>query len=311
MDQAPPSLPATMLAWTHSQAGSPSKVLSLSADVKTPTVQKPTDVLVRVSHASLNPGGLILLQLCPFFFRSKPSIPETDFSGEVVAAGPAALESGRISVGDSVFGSIGVAPHIKEGSGSLAEYVRVDMATLTRKPDRHATDAEVAGLGVAGCTAVALMEKAGLQTGNSVLVNGASGGIGSMVVQMARDEVGVNGRVVAICSGANATMARELGADEVSNLLHCSELVVFRPFPTRDLLISLCRSSITRSAIHFLTTSPRTSPIGALMLLSTLTVSKGCTAAVVTTLALANPSSPSVSPTRNTRIQACSERSVG
>ncbi len=159
-----------------------------------------------------------MMQLCPFIFRSKPAIPELDFSGALVAAGSAALESGRLAVDDSVFGSIGVESHIKAGSGALAEFVVVPVANVAKKPNSNATDTEVAGLGVAGCTALALMEKANLQNGNSVLVNGASGGIGSLVVQMARNAVGTNGRVVVVCSGTNTEMVKELGADEVRQL---------------------------------------------------------------------------------------------
>ena len=208
-------MPTTMRGWIHSSAGPPSKVLSLSSDVPAPTIKAPSDVLVRVSHAALNPGGSVMMQLCPFIFRAKPAIPELDFSGILVAASSAALDSGRLAIGDTVFGSVGVGKHVKESSGSLAEFVVVPMANVVRKPDRNATDAEAAGLGVAGCTALELVEKAGIQNGNSVLVNGASGGIGSMVVQMARDAVGTNGRVVAICSGRNVDMVRELSADEV------------------------------------------------------------------------------------------------
>lgn len=158
-----------------------------------------------------------MMQLCPFIFRSKPAIPELDFSGTLVAAGSGALESGRLAIGDSVFGSIGVESHVKAGSGALTEFVVVPVANVA-KSNSDATDAEVAGLGVAGCAAVALMEKAELKIGNSVLVNGASGGIGSMVVQMARDAVGTSGRVVAVCSGTNTEMVKELGADEVRQL---------------------------------------------------------------------------------------------
>jgi reticulon-4-interacting protein 1, mitochondrial len=204
-----------MRAWIHSSAGPPSRVLSLSSDVPTPTIKDPNDVLVRISHAALNPGGSIMMQLCPFFFRANLAIPELDFSGTLVAAGSAALESGRLAIGDAVFGSVGAGKHIRAGSGSLAEFVVVPVAEVARKPGKHSSSAEAAGLGVAGCTGIALMEKAGLQNGNSVLVNGASGGIGSMVVQMARDAVGSTGRVVAICSGTNVEMVKELGADEV------------------------------------------------------------------------------------------------
>lgn len=211
--------PGTMDAWVHSRAGRPSDVLSLSSNVAVPSIKEPSDVLVRISHAALNPGASIMMQLCPFFLRSKPAIPELDFSGTIVAAGPMALGSGRVAIGDVVFGSIGVGNHVKEGHGALTRFVVVPVANVARKPDRNVSDAEAAGLGVAGCTAVALMEKTGLQNGDSVLVNGASGGIGSMVVQMARDIVGRNGRVVAICSDPNAEMVKGLGADEVRQIL--------------------------------------------------------------------------------------------
>lgn len=218
MEKSPSSTPATMRAWIHSSAGPPAKVLSFSSDVPTPTIRNPTDVLVHINHAALNPAGSILMQLCPSFLRAKPAIPEMDFSGTLVAAGASALESGRLAIGDAVFGSVGVGKHIKEGSGSLADFVVVSVADVARKP-ANATDAEVAGLGIAGCTVIAMMDKAGLQIGDSVLVNGASGGVGSMVVQLARDTVGPTGRVVALCSGANAAMVKELGADEVCHYL--------------------------------------------------------------------------------------------
>jgi reticulon-4-interacting protein 1, mitochondrial len=215
MDKFPASIPATMRAWVHSRAGRPSTVLSLSSNVTTPAIKDPNDVLVRISYAALNPGASILMQLCPFFLRPKIAIPELDFSGTLVAAGSSALASGRLAIGDSVFGSIGAGSHIKTGSGALADFVVVPVANVAKKPTSYATDAEAAGLGVAGCTAVALMDKADLKNGNSVLVNGASGGIGTMTVQLARDAVGTNGRVVGICSEANAGMVKELGADEV------------------------------------------------------------------------------------------------
>ena len=61
-----------------------------------------------------------------------------------------------------------------------------------------------------------MLEKAQLKRGDAVLINGASGGIGTLVVQMAKDTVGESGRVVAICSGRNVELVKGLGADEVS-----------------------------------------------------------------------------------------------
>src|SRR5271154_6868732 len=79
--------PPTMRAWTHSQAGVPSTVLHFSSDVKTPALTSPTDVLVQITDASLSPAGSIMMQFCPFIFRSKPAIPELDFAGTLIAVG--------------------------------------------------------------------------------------------------------------------------------------------------------------------------------------------------------------------------------
>jgi len=118
----------------------------------------------------------------------------------------------------AVFGSIPVGFHLKTGAGALAEYVAVESQCVVGTPEGKQGE-EVAGLGVAGCTALLLVEKAGLKRGDSVLVNGASGGVGHMVVQMVREVVGESGRVVAVCSegGGNGEMVRGLGADEVGD----------------------------------------------------------------------------------------------
>ena len=156
-----------------------------------------------------------MMQLCPFLFRSSPAIPETDFSGTIVEIGTEILSSGRdISPGTPIFGSVLVGPHLTTGTGVLAEYVVVDVNSVCRKPEKASFE-EAAGLAVSGCAALALMDKAGLKRGDSVLINGASGNVGHLVLQMARDAVGESGRVTAICSRRNAEMVRSLGADEV------------------------------------------------------------------------------------------------
>jgi len=204
-----------MRAWTHIRAGTPSSVLTLSPSVPLPTISSPNHVLVQVTHAALNPGASIMMQLCPFVFRSRPGVPELDFSGRIVAAGSGVAAARNLQPGTPVFGSVTVGPHLSSGAGALAEYVAIDAATVVRKPD-GASFEEAAGLGVAGCTALVLVEKAGLKKGDSVLVNGASGGIGHIVIQMVKKKVGESGRVVGVCSGGNAEMVRTLGADEVS-----------------------------------------------------------------------------------------------
>jgi NADPH:quinone reductase-like Zn-dependent oxidoreductase len=210
--------PSTMRAWTHTRRGPPSFVLK-QAEIPVPELNNSASVLVRISHAALNPGSSILMHTIPFLFRSAAAVPETDFSGEIVSVGESIPEDRKkeIQPGTAVFGSIPVPYHLRTGIGALAEYAVVDVSCVTAKPE-NATFAEASGLPIAGVTALQLMEHSGLKRGDKVLVNGASGGIGTFVVQMCRDVVGDSGLVVGICSGKNAEMVQELGADEVSTL---------------------------------------------------------------------------------------------
>ncbi|KAH0544779.1 hypothetical protein FGG08_001146 [Glutinoglossum americanum] len=216
----------TMRAWTHTQIGVPSKVLSLKPDVKKPVLTNPTDVLVRITHASLSPGASLMMQFAPFIFRHTPAIPEVDFSGTVVAVGSSVPESRNLSAGDAVFGSITLGPHLKRGAGALAEYVVVDHTGVVRTPD--GMDAgEAAGLGVSGCTALVLVRAAELKAGERVLVYGASGGVGGFVVQMCKNAVGEEGKVVCVCSGRSEEAVRGLGADEIIDYTAHSSLPAY------------------------------------------------------------------------------------
>jgi NADPH:quinone reductase-like Zn-dependent oxidoreductase len=205
-----------MRAWTYSQAGAPSQVLTLSTDIPVPQLKNPDDILIRISYAAINPGVIIMMQLTPFIFRHSPAIPELDFAGTVVAT---QSENPQLRPGTEVFGSISVSSHIRSGIGSLGEYIVVPISIVARKPS-NATLESSAGLAVTGCTALLLIEKAGLETGNRVLVNGASGasgGVGWLVIQIAKHVVGESGKVVAICSERNHRVVKELGADEVNS----------------------------------------------------------------------------------------------
>jgi NADPH:quinone reductase-like Zn-dependent oxidoreductase len=144
------------------------------------------------------------MQLLPFTFRSTPAIPEMDFSGIVVSS------SCDLKPGTQVFGSIPLSQHVKTTSGTLAEYVAVPQTAVVPKPDSISME-EAAGLGIAGATALQLLKAARLKTGDSVLVNGASGGIGHLVLQMCCHTVGPTGRVKAICSSRNAEWVEKLG----------------------------------------------------------------------------------------------------
>lgn len=181
------------------------------------------------------------MQLCPAFLRTKPCIPELDFSGRIISLGPAVPEPRGLKVGDDVLGSVLVPAHLK-GAGTLAEFVALEADGVVRMPRVEGKEGwemekgmgKAAGLGVSGCTALALMEEAekkGLKTGMRVLVNGASGGIGTMIVQLVKRAVGESGQVVAICSGKNVDLVRKLGADEVGAISSLS------PSPLRIHLI--------------------------------------------------------------------------
>lgn len=214
-------VPPTMHAWMQTTAGQPHHVLKLTKDHPTPKIGAATDVLVRITHAALNPGGSIMMQLCPSILRAKPGIPELDFSGIVVAVGSDIPGSRKLAPGDHIFGSVPVGRHIKTGAGALAEYIVVAGTDVVRKPDNISFE-KASGLGVAGCTALILIESAKLSKGNRVLVNGAMGGIGTMVTQLAKEAVGEGGRIIAVCRYTNADTVKRLGADEVGILIPCA-----------------------------------------------------------------------------------------
>ena len=208
-----------MRGWVQTSRGPAPEVLSFSDSLARPTTTSPNHALVKVQHASLNPGGSIFMQLCPLWLRRKPCIPEMDFSGEIVSVGnsesvPLLLEDRGLKPGRQVFGSIPVGEHLK-GQGSLSEFVVVDIECVVVAP-QNIPLAEAAGLPIAGCTALSLLDAADLRKGQKVLINGAAGGIGSLILQMARHVLGPESDIVGVSSEEKLTLLKELGADEVS-----------------------------------------------------------------------------------------------
>lgn len=222
---ASPEIPSEMHAWTHTSRGPPTRVLHLVSNVPVRHPKTASEILVKVSYAALNPGGAIMMHFVPFILRHSPAVPEMDFSGVVVELGPATendsltggAQESSFKVGDRVFGSIEVPTHVGGGHGALAEYVVVNPKHCCRAP-ANAKMEELAGLGIAGTTALRLIKTAEpwLKPGAKVLVNGASGGIGSLVVQLAKNVVGDSGLVVAVCSARNRDLVLGLGPDAVS-----------------------------------------------------------------------------------------------
>jgi NADPH:quinone reductase-like Zn-dependent oxidoreductase len=204
-------IPQTMKAWVYSANGPPSKVLTLNPKREAPRTPTGVELVIRVSHAALNPVGAVTMATIPSIMRDCPSVPEIDFAGVVVAAGPQAPS--EFPVGSKICGAYTVAAN-RKGLGSLTEYILVseETAGLSRVPEGMDL-ADASGLHCTGQTAVKMCERAGIKGDERVLLNGASGGVGTMVLQVLK-AMGAK-EVVAICSERNADLVRKLGADEV------------------------------------------------------------------------------------------------
>lgn len=163
------------------------------------------EVLVRVDCASLNPVDWKIAD-GKYRFLVKGGLPRTmgaDFAGEIVAV---ATGVQGWTAGDRVMGFI---DPFARSAGTFAEYVAVPAAFVTRRPE--AVDAVVgAALPCVGVTAVALCNLAQVGKGSSVLVNGASGGVGHLAVQVAKARGAL---VAASASAARRDLVMSLGAD--------------------------------------------------------------------------------------------------
>ncbi|MDX8028947.1 NAD(P)-dependent alcohol dehydrogenase [Lentzea sp. BCCO 10_0856] len=163
------------------------------------------EVLVRVRASSVNAADWHIMRGDPYFARlflglrgPKARIRGMDFAGVVEAVGPGV--SGMLQVGDEVFGEV---------EGAFAEYVRVPAGLVERKPV-NLTFEQTATLPLAGNTAwMGLRE---LQAGQQVLINGASGGVGLLAVQIAKARKAI---VTGVCSTRNVEQVRAVGADVV------------------------------------------------------------------------------------------------
>jgi NADPH:quinone reductase-like Zn-dependent oxidoreductase len=165
-------------------------------------------VLVRVRACSVNRVDWYDVTGTPWIARPmtglrrpKSSLTGRDFAGTVVAVGKDVTD---LQPGDDVFGG-------KRGGGSFAEYV-CERLGVARKP-ANLTFEEAAAVPVAALTALqGLRDHGQLQPGQKVLVNGASGGVGTFAVQIAK---ALGAEVTAVCSTRNVEQARSLGADHV------------------------------------------------------------------------------------------------
>ena len=178
-------------------------------------VEKPVpaddEVLVKVYAASVNSADLHLLKADPFLIRMmsgllkpKNTILGADIAGRVEAVG---ANVKRFRPGDEVFGDIFAC-----GLGGFAEYVCARENALVLKP-ANLTFEQAAAVPMAAVTALQGLRTMGhIQPGQTVLVNGASGGVGTFAVQLAKY---FGAEVTAVCSTRNLDQARSLGADHV------------------------------------------------------------------------------------------------
>jgi NADPH:quinone reductase-like Zn-dependent oxidoreductase len=170
----------------------------------------PRHVLVRVRAASVNAadwhimrGDPKLARLQLGLRRPKASIRGRDFAGEVVEAGAGVT---HVQPGDEVYGETGTT------DGAFAEYVCAPAGQVAPKP-AGLTFEQASALPLAGCTALqGLRDVASVQPGQRLLINGASGGVGTLAVQIGK-ALGAN--VTAVCSTRNVELVRSLGADAV------------------------------------------------------------------------------------------------
>ena len=182
-----------------------SEVLS-AQDIGKPVIGE-NEVLVRVHAASIHVGDWVLMTGVPYVMRmgtglTKPKnrVPGTDIAGTVEAVG-AQVQTFR--PGDAVFGWC---------AGAFAEYATAPEDQLVSKP-ANLTFEQAAAVGVSATTALQLLRDDGnVQPGQTVLINGASGGVGTFAVQIAK---AFGADVTGVCSAANVEIVRSIGADHV------------------------------------------------------------------------------------------------
>jgi len=240
-----------MLAAVSRRYGAPDVVTV--ADVPRP---EPGDdeILVRVRAATVGVVDGLARRGSPWYARGhfgplRPRFPVLgcDFAGQVEAAGPAVS---RFGVGEAVFGTI--APRF----GAHAQYVCLPEHGAVAPKPASVTYPEAAAL--ADATALCfLRDKAGLRAGQAVLVNGASGAVGSAAVQLARH---VGATVTGVCSGPHVRLVRKLGAESVLDYTRTdftragrSYDVIFDVAGTSS--FGRCRRVLNRGGVY-LTTAP-------------------------------------------------------
>ncbi|CAO3670198.1 unnamed protein product [Umbelopsis vinacea] len=174
-----------MRAWVYTKPGRPENILSL-ANVPKPKLTSPNQVLVKVSHTSLFSSNVAIMALVPNP-AGTPRIPEMEFAGTVVALG----ENVRADLKQS-------GPGIQVWGLTLPMENKLEVINHMRKPNGTLTE-YIVGI------------KSG--EGDYVLINGGSGAVGILLLQIAKEIVGPSGKVVTTCSGEKFDLVKQHGAD--------------------------------------------------------------------------------------------------
>ena len=176
-------------------------------EVEIPKIKKDDHVLIRVEAAALHAGDVFMMRGVPYFTRlvvgfPKPRnyIPGYDVAGQVKAIGKGVT---RFKVDDEVYGSIG---------RTCAEFARAPEAQLERKPANLSMEQATAVPTSAIAALIGIRDAGNVKPGQKVLINGASGGVGTFAVQIAK---AYGAEVTGICSTRHVERVRSIGADHV------------------------------------------------------------------------------------------------
>ena len=197
-----------MKAFTYERYGPPENLRMAEVDTPAPNAG---EVLVKVLAASVNAADWHVLRGRPLFSRAtlgllrpKHQVLGVDVAGQVAAAGSGVT---RFKPGDEVYANL-----LDHGYGGFAEYVAVPVGVLASKPANLSFE-EAAAVPMAATTALQGLGRHGdLQPGQQVLINGATGGVGSFAVQLAKAS---GAEVTGVTSTRNIDLVRSLGADHV------------------------------------------------------------------------------------------------
>ncbi|HKU17326.1 MAG TPA: NAD(P)-dependent alcohol dehydrogenase [Steroidobacteraceae bacterium] len=209
---APCKAPAALAAGSDAMQGVVARCYGPPEVLKLEQIAKPTpaddQILVKVHAAALNPVDWHMMRGAPYIMRLTSGIGAptdqrvgVDFAGTVEAVGKSVT---RFKPGDEVFGG---------ADGAVAEYVVVRESRGVALKPANVTFEQAGSVGVAAVTALqGLRDKGGIKPGQKVLINGASGGVGTFAVQIAKH---FGAEVTGVCSTRNVELVRSLGADHV------------------------------------------------------------------------------------------------